>query len=40
MAYLANARRWRTEYGPARDRGDLELVRVLEDLLCEAPSGR
>lgn len=40
MAYLANARRWRTEYGPARDRGDFELVRELEDLLCEVPSRR
>ena len=34
MTYLDRARRWRTEYGPAKDRGDFELMRELEDLLC------
>lgn len=34
--YLVVARRWRTEYEPARDRGDLPLMRELEDLLCES----
>lgn len=34
VTYLAHARRWRTEYGPAVDRGDFDLIRELEDLLC------
>ena len=34
MTYLAHARRWRTEYGPARGRGDRRLVSELEELLC------
>lgn len=33
-SYLRRARRWRKEYAPAKDRGDFELVRELEDLLC------
>lgn len=32
--FLTAARRWRTEYEPAREDGNAELVRELEDLLC------
>ena len=38
MTYLEHARRWRTEYDAARERGDVTLVRELEDLLCERRS--
>ena len=34
VTYLAHARRWRTEYGPATKRGDFRLMRELEELLC------
>ncbi len=36
--YLEHARRWRAEYDAAKERGDLTLVRELEDLLCERRS--
>lgn len=34
VTYLEHARRWRTEYGPAKQRGDIGLMRKLEKLLC------
>lgn len=32
--YLIHARRWRTEYGPAKHRKDFKLMQELEQLLC------
>lgn len=37
--YLEAARRWREEYEAARRRGDRQLVRELEVLLCEEQPG-
>ena len=34
VSFLSYARRWRSEYGPARNRGDFARMRELEDLLC------
>lgn len=35
--FLVAARRWRVEYEAARARGDVALMRELEELLCERP---
>lgn len=32
--FIRRARRWRNEYGPAKDRGDFSLTQELEALLC------
>ena len=34
VSFLSYARRWRTEYAPAKDRDDFARMRELEDLLC------
>ena len=32
--FLKRARRWRKEYAPAKARGNFDLMRELESLLC------
>lgn len=34
VSFLSYARRWRTEYVPAKDRSDYARMRELEELLC------
>lgn len=34
VSFLSYARRWRTEYVPAKDRGDFARMSELEELLC------